>query len=620
MRVGAGPRRGEQQGGALDVNRERLTYCVLSLVGHRVTVKLRNNTYEGLFHSCALEGDHAVTLRYARQPPQGEAPSGEVISTLIIPWKDILQVSATGVQPLQQEATRFKRGGFQTDTEISAAAATGSSRELVPWQGDGDAGAEGGLDTLAVHHDGQWDQFAVNSDRYGIQSTYDEELYTTKLDPNRISKEKREKADRIAKEIESGIQHADAEEKCLGGEEDDEESKFSSVPRARGSKDGADGSSTALARFRTGGRSPSEQANLTSDNLTRHNSGLSRDGDGFALEHRTKRGMITAANSSPMRPPMVSEMKRINALNLEPALPKLDDKTRTDWINFKQQQTRTPTKGDTPGGVTATSLKDEFKQSLEVIQSKLGPGKDQASSSTTPSAAKPSGTSQPSSAAAAGAEITPAGDETPSSRSKFAFNPAAKAFSFNPGASVFTPSGGAGAQAPSPMASQAGTASASVQRAPPAPVAADQPRFPPARQAGRACRALPEILDGVFERARGERTEIARPAWPEAERGIPFQEVLGKPNLQAPLGPLQGGGAAAPCQGGCMVQVPVSSPMGASPKFGTQMVPVMMQGPQGQMMMMQPTGQMMMQPGFNAPRPMGGGTGGPPNQMQGEHS
>ncbi|CAK0899497.1 unnamed protein product, partial [Prorocentrum cordatum] len=425
-------------------------------------------------------------------------------------------------------------------------------------------------------------------------------------------------------------------------------------------------------------------ANLTDANLTRHNSGLSRDGDGFALEHRTKRGMITAAHSSPMRPPMVSEMKRINALNLEPALPKLDDKTRTDWINFKQQQSRPPQPGDTLGGTrgtTATSLKDEFKQSLEVIQSKLR--NDQASSSTTPSAAaKPSGASQPSSAAAAGAEVVPVGDETPS-RSKFAFNPEAKAFSFNPGASVFTPSGGgAGAQAPSPMAGQA-----SAQRAPAAPVAADQPRFPPSRQAGRACKALSEVLDGVFDRARGEKTDAARPVWPEAERGIPFQEVLGKPNPQAPLGPLQGGGAAAPCQGGCMVQVPVSSPMGASPKFGTQMVPVMMQGgggmhqqgsgqpggacfaqgqpgaqpqqppqqpqqgmmvpagmvpvnsamgaspkfgtqmgpvmvqgPQGQMMMMVQPGQMMMQQGFQAPRPMGGGSGGPPNQMQGEHS
>jgi len=676
MRVGAGPRKGEQQGAGLDANRERLTYCVLSLVGHRVTVKLRNSTYEGLFHSCALEGDHTVTLRYARQPPQGEAPSGEVISTLIIPWKDILQVSATGVQPLEQEASSSKRGGFQTDAEISAAAGTGSSRELVPWQGEGDGAAEGGLDTLAVHHDGQWDQFAANSERYGIQSTFDEELYTTKLDPNRISKEKREKAERIAKEIESGIQHADSEERCLGAEDDDEEAKFSSVPRARGSKDIAEGSSSALARFRAGGRSPTEQANLTSDNLTRHN--LSRDGDNlFALEHRTKRGMITAANSSPMRPPMVSEMKRINALNLEPALPKLDDKTRSDWINFKQQQTRSPTGvGDTPGGGTATnlSLKDEFKQSLEVIQAKLGPlEKNQASSSATPSAAKASGASQPSSAAVAGAgaEVTPAGDESPS-RSKFVFNPAAKAFSFNPSASVFTPTGGgAGAQAPSPVAAQA---SASASRPPAAPVAVDQPRFPPARQAGRACRALPEILDGVFERARGEKTEVSRPAWPEAERGIPFQEVLGKPNAQAPLGPLQGGGAAAPCQGGCMMQMG-ASPMGASPKFGTQMmpvmmqgggamqqqssgqfaqqqpgaqpqqppqqpqqgmmmpagmvpsskfgtqmVPVMMQGPQGQMMMMQPTGQMMMQPGFNAARQMGGGGGGPPNQMQGEHS
>jgi len=269
---------------------------------------------------------------------------------------------------------------------------------------------------------------------YGIQSTFDEELYTTKLDPNRISKEKREKADRIAKEIESGIQHADQEERCLGGEGDDEESKFSSVPRGRGSgKDGADGgaggASSSLARFRA---SAGEQANLTSDNLTRHNSGLAGDDDGFALEHRTKRGMITA--NSPMRPPMVSEMKRINALNLEPALPKLDDKTRTDWINFKQQQTRHPTRPER--GVDV--LKVEFENALKTIQQReaLKQQGEQGNGGAMPSGANETPAGAKTAPAAAGSE-TPAGDDTPSRSKSFALNPAAKPFTFSASAAVF---------------------------------------------------------------------------------------------------------------------------------------------------------------------------------------
>ncbi len=37
--------------------------------------------------------------------------------------------------------------------------------------------------------------------------------------------------------------------------------------------------------------------------------------------------------------PMLAEMKGINALNLEPALPKLDETVRhVDWINLKRSQ------------------------------------------------------------------------------------------------------------------------------------------------------------------------------------------------------------------------------------------------------------------------------------------
>merc|ERR1719355_443933 len=83
--------------------------------------------------------------------------------------------------------------------------------------------------------------------------------------------------------------------------------------------------------------------------------------EGFAREHRAKRGIITAC--LPLRSPMISEMKRINALNLEPALPKLDDKTRNDWINFKSLQSRGATRP-----AQENLLKAEFQQSLEELR------------------------------------------------------------------------------------------------------------------------------------------------------------------------------------------------------------------------------------------------------------
>eukprot|EP00438_Fugacium_kawagutii_P023948 Skav236730 [mRNA] locus=scaffold2654:41741:45036:- [translate_table: standard] len=52
-----------------DVNKDRLIFCITSLIGQKVTASLRNNVqYEGTFHSCALDGDYSITLKSARRP------------------------------------------------------------------------------------------------------------------------------------------------------------------------------------------------------------------------------------------------------------------------------------------------------------------------------------------------------------------------------------------------------------------------------------------------------------------------------------------------------------------------------------------------------------------------
>ena len=59
---------------------------------------------------------------------------------------------------------------------------------------------------IEVHkgmHDGtNWDQFAVNATRFGYTSTWDESLYTTKLDTSKMTAEQQKDAARIAREIE----------------------------------------------------------------------------------------------------------------------------------------------------------------------------------------------------------------------------------------------------------------------------------------------------------------------------------------------------------------------------------------------------------------------------------
>lgn len=47
-----------------------------------------------------------------------------------------------------------------------------------------------------------WDQFKVNETLFGVKSTFNEELYTTKLERGPRTRELEEKAMRIAREIE----------------------------------------------------------------------------------------------------------------------------------------------------------------------------------------------------------------------------------------------------------------------------------------------------------------------------------------------------------------------------------------------------------------------------------
>lgn len=50
---------------------------------------------------------------------------------------------------------------------------------------------------------GQWNQFEANKRLYNVQNTYDENIYTKKLDKNTLTKEQLKKAEQVARSIES---------------------------------------------------------------------------------------------------------------------------------------------------------------------------------------------------------------------------------------------------------------------------------------------------------------------------------------------------------------------------------------------------------------------------------
>ena len=66
------------------------------------------------------------------------------------------------------------------------------------WLAAGDGGLEDGS-----HRTGDWEQFAANETKFGVKTTFYENLYTTKLNNNVISEEDRRRAEKLAKEINS---------------------------------------------------------------------------------------------------------------------------------------------------------------------------------------------------------------------------------------------------------------------------------------------------------------------------------------------------------------------------------------------------------------------------------
>lgn len=93
-----------------------------------------------------------------------------------------------------------KRSEFRTDKDISSSFQV-RERELQRWTPDDDSLAVSLEDTTS--NAGVWDQFKVNEEKFGVESTYDEHLYTTKINKNsKDYNERLERAQRLAKEIE----------------------------------------------------------------------------------------------------------------------------------------------------------------------------------------------------------------------------------------------------------------------------------------------------------------------------------------------------------------------------------------------------------------------------------
>lgn len=219
---------------------DRLDYLMASSIGSEVTATVNSAVkYSGLLVACNLESVNGIDiiLKYPKIVDNGFTDNIEELSeqlgeTLLINGSDVAELEMKGIdltldekwevakrqelEDKQKKESQEDSGinnnrnssgngkSFKTDIDISQGRGGLKERELQKWTPDAaDEVSHVNHQTLE-ESSSTWDQFIVNEEKFGVKSTYDEHLYTTKINKNAPNYEKRAKeAERLAKEIES---------------------------------------------------------------------------------------------------------------------------------------------------------------------------------------------------------------------------------------------------------------------------------------------------------------------------------------------------------------------------------------------------------------------------------
>ncbi|KAL8242719.1 hypothetical protein R6Q59_013021 [Mikania micrantha] len=241
----------ENKGGVESPSRHRLVYTTTCLIGHQVDVQVSDGSvFTGIFHATNAEKDFGIILKMARITKAGSSRGQKnnldgfqkpPSKMLIIPAKELVQIVAKSISVTRDgsmnELQNDQLHDIIIDSNISQSRHVDLERELEPWVPDDDNIECPELDDTFDHHWHRgWDQFEANATLFGVKSTFNEELYTTKLDRGPQTRELEKEALRLAREIE-GEDTQDlhlAEERGIHVHDKfdlDEETKYSSVSR-----------------------------------------------------------------------------------------------------------------------------------------------------------------------------------------------------------------------------------------------------------------------------------------------------------------------------------------------------------------------------------------------------
>lgn len=182
-----------------------------------------------------------------------QSESGEAFqsgSSVIFKRRQIVHLTTDDVVTYNENvfgaAGASAAAGFRTDTEISGRQHEHLfGRELQTAASWLDPQLDSGEleDPRRRSSKSGWNQFEANEKLFGVVSTFDENIYTTKLDKTKISNQQSREAERIAQEIErqtsSNFHLQEERGHAAQADELDEEARYSSVDRKNSKFHGA---------------------------------------------------------------------------------------------------------------------------------------------------------------------------------------------------------------------------------------------------------------------------------------------------------------------------------------------------------------------------------------------
>ncbi|BBN17561.1 hypothetical protein Mp_7g15450 [Marchantia polymorpha subsp. ruderalis] len=361
---------------------DRLLFMAMCLIGQPVEVQVKNGSfYSGIFHTANTDKDFGIVLKMARLIKDGTVKGGKSDAvkeaarkapqkTLVIPAKDFVQIIAKDVSltgdAIANGRARENRAEIVTDAVLSQGRQREVERELKPWKPDDEAPRNLGLEsTFQSSWNRNWDQFETNKALFGVETTFNEELYTTKLERGPQMREREREAWRIAREIEGQTTRNPhvAEERGIRIapelETMDEESKFSSVIRGAKLDVGEDGEYGHI----------DDQNGQTFGSAFGGSGGASTSPSGSSAGGSPYHSPV--GRGSPLSSPLVGDPASIQALNLDPSCPQVPDDVYKEFLLFKTQETLRKKETSKKQREDQVNELKNFSESLRIKDSEL---------------------------------------------------------------------------------------------------------------------------------------------------------------------------------------------------------------------------------------------------------